>query len=279
MTTELAKPRTDRTIHRSFARDVVRPLNQLSQVQLETIRNIEHDEVSYPLFAVRVAATRPDRPTVFISGGVHGDEPAGVYAALDFLEHDAPRFRSDFNFLVLPCVNPSGYELDTLRSQSGANLNRLFDTKSLEPEIRAIEGWLKEEPERFLATFDLHETVPEYQGEGFTEHDNPHACYLYETVRDHKKRIGKQLINALSPSLEVCRWPTIYSDINSDGVISYPEANRNAVYAQETTFEAFLMHHKTNHAFTTETPTGWSFEKRIETHLCWIETALKLLKV
>jgi Zinc carboxypeptidase len=278
MTTEVAKARTDRTIHRSFNRDVGRPLIRLHQDQLETIGEIQHDEIKYPLYAVRIAATRRDRPTVFVSGGVHGDEPAGVYAALDFLEEIAPKFRSDFNFLVLPCVNPSGYEMDTLRSLSGANLNRQFDTKSIEPEIRVIEGWLIEQPCRFLVTFDFHETVPEYQGEGFTERDNPRACYLYETVHDHKKRIGKQLIKALPPTLEVCRWPTIYLDVNSDGVISYPEANRNSVYAQETTFEAFLLHHKTDHAFTTETPTGWSFEKRIETHLCWLETALRLLK-
>lgn len=278
MTTEIAKPGTDRTIHRSFARDIERPLNRLSQAQVEIIRHIEHDDASYPLFAVRIAATRPDRPTVFISGGVHGDEPAGVYAALDFLEEVAPQYRTYFNFLVIPCVNPSGYEMDTLRSLSGANLNRLFDTKSSEPEIRAVEGWLIEERSRFLVTFDLHETVPEYQGEGFTEQDNPHGCYLYETVRAHEKRIGKQLINALPPSFEVCRWPTIYLDVNSDGVISYPEANRNSVYAQETTFEAFLLHHKTDHAFTTETPTGWPFDMRIKTHLCWLETALQLLK-
>src|SRR3984885_1186380 len=194
MTTEIAKPRTDRTIHRWFARDVERPLNRLHNVELETIAYIEHDEHKYPMLAVRVTCSRPGRPTVFVSGGVHGDEPAGVYAAIDFLEDVAPKFRSDFNFLVLPCVNPSGYEMDTLQSLSGANLNRVFDRNSRQPEIGAIEDWLKENNVRFLVTFDLHETVPEYRGETFTEKDNPHSCYFYETILDHERRIGRQLI-------------------------------------------------------------------------------------
>jgi Succinylglutamate desuccinylase / Aspartoacylase family len=278
MSTNVATASTDRTIHRSFARDVVRPLNDLPNAEIETIARIEYDDRSYPLFVIKSVVSLSDRPTVLVSGGVHGDEPAGVYAALDFVEHLMPRFRFDFNFFVLPCANPSGFEMDTLQSLSGANLNRLFDTGSAEPEIRGIEDWLMKEPARFLATFDLHETVPEFSGEGFTARDNPHACYLYETVRGRKKRFGKQLIESLPPSFDVCRWSTIYADINSDGVISYPEANRNLVYAQETTFEAFLMHHKTDHAFTTETPTGWSIEKRVQAQLQWLETALRILK-
>ncbi len=278
MATEIAKPGTDRTIHRWFARDVERRLNHLCNVELETIAYIEHEQRRYPLIAVRARCSQADRPTVFISGGVHGDEPAGVYAAIEFLEDIAPQFHSCFNFLVLPCVNPSGYEMDTLQSLSGANLNRSFDQDSSEPEIRAIEDWLIENRARFLVTFDLHETVPEYRGEGFTEKDNPHSCYMYETILDHKRRIGKELIEALPERLEVCRRKEIYLDDNSNGVIYYPEANHNLVYAKKTTFEAFLLHHKTDHAFTTETPTGWSFEKRVETHRIWLEAALGILK-
>jgi hypothetical protein len=278
MITKTENARAERTIHRSYARDVERPLAALRDFQAETLCHIEHGAQTYPLFLVRSTAAGTTRPTIFISGGVHGDEPAGVYAAIDFLEDIAPRYRREFNFTVLPCANPSGFELNTLRSISGANLNRLFGTDSSEPEIRAIEEWLTDESHRFLVTFDLHETVPEYEGEGFTPQDNPRACYLYETARNGETRIGKQLIDALPQSVEVCRWPKVYLDVNSEGVISYPEACGNPVYAQETTFEAYLMRHNTNHAFTTETPTGWPLEKRIQIQLCWLETALELLK-
>jgi hypothetical protein len=216
---------------------------------------------------------------VLISAGVHGDEPAGVHAAMDFLRDVAPMFADDFRFVVLPCVNPSGYEANTLETMSGLNLNRSFKPDTTAHEARALEAWLSGVRDTFCVTFDLHEVQPYYQGEGFVECDNPEGTYLYETVSNPSQRIGRELIAALREGVEVCRWPTIYHDINDGGVISYPEACRNAIYAEKTTLEAYLNGRFTDHSFTTETPTIWGLDERIMTHLTYLITALRLIRI
>jgi hypothetical protein len=226
---------------------------------------------------VRSARWSVGRPAVLISGGVHGDEPAGVHAALAFLADDQREFDDVLQFAVFPCVNPSGFDADTLETASGANLNRLFGVNSSQPEIRAIEGWLRAQGQRFPMTFDLHEVPPDYVGEGFVRKDNPRAAYLYETVTDGSQRVGRLMINALPSTRAVCDWPTIYDDINQAGVVSYPEGGRNKIYAEGTSFDSFLSRQYTGHSFTLETPTGWSLADRVDTHLTFVKTALRNL--
>lgn len=124
-------------------------------------------------------------------------------------------------------------------------------------------------------TFDLHEVRPDYVGEGFVQKDNPRAAYLYETVNDDSKRIGRLMIDTLPPGRQVCDWPTIYDDINNAGVISYPEGCRNKIYAEATSFDSFLSNRYTGHSFTLETPTRWSLRDRVDTHLTFLKTALR----
>ena len=257
-----------------FAQVVEAKLGQLPRYRVEQIASVSYGDASWPILCVRSARWEANRPTVLISGGVHGDEPAGVHAALAFLADGQREFDDAFQFVVFPCVNPSGFDADTLETASGANLNRLFGVNSTQPEVRAIENWLSLRALRFRMTFDLHEVSPDYVGEGFVQKDNPRAAYLYETVTDGSERVGRLMIDALPSSRLVCDWPTIYDDINRAGVISYPEACRNKIYAEGTSFDAFLSKRYTGHSFTPETPTGWSLSDRVDTHLTFLKVAL-----
>lgn len=265
-------------IHRSFWRDVERVIAALPNVHVQQLGDVTHGLHRYPLLCVESdspADRDKDRIPVLISGGVHGNEPAGVYAALEFLRDFAPGLSRHYRFIVLPCVNPSGYEADTLESMSGANLNRCFGCGSAEPEVRIIETWLAEIGVRFRVTFDLHEAPPSYVGEGFVESDNPTGTWLYETVIDGSPRLGRQMIDALPDGTEVCTWPRVYEDINDGGVVAYPDACRNAIYAQATSLDSFLNGRWTGHSFTSETPTDWPMQRRIQTHLIYLSTALQ----
>lgn len=260
---------------RRFARDVERRVARLKDHCVEEIATLTYDRASWPLFCVRSPILAADCPTVLISGGVHGDEPAGVHATLAFLAEGQREFREALQFVVFPCVNPSGFEAETLETQSGANLNRLFGIGSSQPEVRAIENWLAAHALRFRMTFDLHEVRPDYVGEGFSAEDNPRATYLYETVTDDSERIGRAMIEALPPGRPVCHWPTIYDDINDRGLISYPQSCRNPIYAEGTSFDSFLSRYYTGHSFTLETPTEWPLTDRVDTHLTFLKTALR----
>jgi hypothetical protein len=258
-----------------LVREIESSLERLDGAIVESVGVITHDEGSWPMLCARSAPWDRTRPTVLISGGVHGDEPAGVHAALAFLAEGQREFRNALQFVIFPCVNPSGFEAGTLETRSGANLNRLFGLGSIEPEVRAIEDWLEESALQFRMTFDLHEVRPDYVGEGFSEKDNPRGAYLYEFARDGSERVGRAMIDGLPPDRTVCDWPTIYNDVNRGGVITYPDDRRNAIFAKGTSLDAYLNERYAKHSFTLETPTGWPLRDRIDTHVSFLRTALR----
>jgi len=256
-------------------RDIEAELARLDDVAVEEIANISYGSNRWPILCVRSIPWDARRPTVLLSGGIHGDEPAGVYAALAFLAEPRREFADQLQFVVFPCVNPSGFEAGSLGTRSGANVNRLFGADTPQPENRAIEEWLRTCGICFRMTFDLHEARPDYVGEGFSEKDNPRGAYLYEFVRNRSDRLGRLMIDALPPDRPICDSPTIYNDINHHGVITYPDDCRNEIFAEGTSFDAYLFQHHTDHAFTLETPTGWPLLIRIDTHLRFLSTALR----
>ena len=78
---------------------------------------------------------------IAIFAGIHGDEPTGVEALVDFLqalEANPFLFRA-YRIHIYPLCNPTGYEDGTRQSRSGKDLNREFWRGSAEPEVELIE--------------------------------------------------------------------------------------------------------------------------------------------
>lgn len=74
----------------------------------------------------------PGRPAVVVLGGVHGDEPKGVYVArklIALLEAD-PEAGGAVAWVIVPVVNPDGYERRKRRNANRVDVNRNFSTKN-----------------------------------------------------------------------------------------------------------------------------------------------------
>jgi hypothetical protein len=234
----------------------------------------------YPLFLIQALTPGPGHvENIFLSGGVHADEEAGIHTVLEFFEEFQKHTQQHPNrrFYGIPCINPSGFEDGTLETR-GRNLNRLFGVK-IKPETEIVTdtlGWLNQQ---FLFSIDFHETDPSWQGDGMDKPEQfPTETWIYETQRDKSRRIGPKMIAELPPDTPVCQWPEIYGDTNINGVISYPEGCGNPKYAEPTSLDAYLQVYYTNHSFTTETPKGWPLEKRVATHLSYLQSALRHIK-
>ncbi len=93
--------------------DLTRRLGAVSSypdVRMETLGEFTTAGQKYPLYLMHLGKPGPGKLGVTISAGMHGDEPAGVEAALKFLEMHAENspLLSRFDFIVFPCDNPSG---------------------------------------------------------------------------------------------------------------------------------------------------------------------------
>jgi murein peptide amidase A len=100
------------------------------------------------------------RKSIYLSSGMHGDEPAPPLAILNlFWQHQWP---SDWNIYICPCLNPRGFRVNQRVNPDGIDLNRDYrDSKS--KEIRAHVAWLEKQPS-FSVTASLHE---DWEASGF----------------------------------------------------------------------------------------------------------------
>tara|TARA_B110000503_G_scaffold105593_1_gene157575 strand:- start:158 stop:1081 length:924 start_codon:yes stop_codon:yes gene_type:complete len=113
----------------------------------------------YPLMGFISADWQHDRPTILITGGVHGYETSGVQGAMRFLIAHADEHSQDFNFAIAPCISPWGYETINRWNASAIDPNRSFVEGSSCDESAKLMAWVASLPGEILAHFDLHETT------------------------------------------------------------------------------------------------------------------------
>ena len=97
-----------------------------------------------------------DTIRIGLFGGIHGDEPEGVYALgrfLSLLERE-PDLAKGYGLFIYPVCNPTGFEDRTRHSRSGKDLNREFWRGSREPEVKLLESELL--AHRFHGIISLH---------------------------------------------------------------------------------------------------------------------------
>jgi len=122
---------------------------------------------SFPLVAMTRRTGGP-RPRIYLSAGIHGDEPAPPLALLSLIE--AGEFDARATWFIGPLLNREGIARGTRENASGTDLNR--DYRHLESaEVRSHVRWLERQP-----NFDLAVCVHEdWESTGF---------YLYQVMPD-----------------------------------------------------------------------------------------------
>ncbi len=91
-----------------------------------------------------------------IFAGIHGDEPAGAYAAVKLLQllEQNPQLAQGYCLMVYPVCNPFGFEQEVRESRNGNDLNRAFWQGSTEPEVQWLENELR--TRNFHGLISLH---------------------------------------------------------------------------------------------------------------------------
>lgn len=135
-----------------------------------------------------IACERPaDGPRVYLSAGIHGDEPAGPLALLELLRSDA--LAPDVHWMLCPAINPHGLSTGSRENADGIDLNRDYWRRASR-EVSAHAAWLESRPTPDLF-ISLHE---DWETSGF---------YLYEInlLADHPPRV-RRVLDAVRPWFE-----------------------------------------------------------------------------
>ena len=210
-----------------------------------------------PLFALTRRTPGP-RPRIYVSAGIHGDEPAPPLALLEMLE--AGVFDTRAVWFLCPLLNPAGLARGTRENAAGLDLNR--DYKDLlSVEIAAHAAWLQRQP-NFDLTLCLHE---DWESKGF---------YLYELNPSGRSSLAELMINNVAKICPIETAPVIDGRaVAAPGIIrpvSDPLMRENWPEA------IYLRAHHTTLGYTLETPSAFPIAQRIAAHRAAVEAALRL---
>src|ERR1035437_9056867 len=142
-------PPAPRRQRRSIS-ELLAPLEEIAKTSPNLVANhdarFEVDGESYVLPRYLFVGPRGgDTPIrIGIFAGIHGDEPEGVHALVQFIKllEAKPELAAGYYLSFYPVCNPTGFEDATRHSRGGKDLNREFWRNSTEPEVRLLQAEL-----------------------------------------------------------------------------------------------------------------------------------------
>ena len=209
----------------------------------------------HPLLAVTKRTPGP-RPRIYLSAGIHGDEPAGPLTLVSLMERGVFDQRADW--FLCPLLNPIGFVHRTRENADGVDLNR--DYRALKSaEIQAHARWLKVQP-----NFDLALCVHEdWEAKGY---------YLYELNPMAKLSLARPVMDAVAA---VC--PIETATVIDGREISEPGIIRpisDPLLRELWPESIYLRAHHTRLSYTLESPSAFPIVERVAAHSRAIEAAI-----
>ena len=195
-------------------------------------------------------------PSIYLSAGIHGDEPASTEGLLIWAQKNVALLRR-LNVLIFPCLNPWGLTSNCRLNADGRDLNRSFNSDAI-PQITAQKRVMGKR--RFDLALNLHE---DYDAIGL---------YAYE-VPGQKTHWGEKILKAAARHLPIDTRRNIEGRAASGGVV------RRSIKLDVMPDwpEAFVLHLVHSHrVFTFETPSEFHLDDRVLAQVAIISEGVKL---
>jgi hypothetical protein len=196
------------------------------------------------LWAFHRPVSHPRR-RIYVSAGMHGDEPAGPLAVLRLLEEN--EWPPDTEVWLLPCLNPTGFPLNSRANRNKADLNREYH-RLIEPEVAAHISWLERQP-KFDVTLCLHE---DWESHGF---------YLYELNPDGLPSFAEWMIEVVGKVCPIDLSHEIEGRPAQGGIIR-PSVDLKTRPQWPEAF--YLLQYKTRLSYTLESPSDFPLQPRVD---------------
>jgi protein MpaA len=200
-----------------------------------------------------VAQGRPFR--VYLSAGIHGDEPAGPLAVRRLIEQN--EWPGNAEIWLCPCLNPGGIGLNRRENPEGTDLNRQYLQPKATETIAHI-AWLQKQPS-FDLCLCLHE---DWEAHGF---------YIYELSLDETWRLAEGIIARVAEVCPIDPSEIIEGRPASAGIIRPSVDPRTRPQWPES---FYLLTHKTRLSYTFEAPSDFPIPARVAALVTGVHAAL-----
>ena len=199
------------------------------------------------------------QPLVYISTGMHGDEPAGPLALLELLRGGL--LERELSFCICPLLNPSGLAAGTRENAQAfgeLDLNRDY----LKRESKEVSGhvkWLEQfHPELFISLHEDWESRGFYYYEINTAADDPQR---YAAMAGEISKVMPMEAERRIDDHEVREPGWIFHEAVADVVGCWPEA----IYVANSGCPL---------SFTFESPSALAMEQRVAAQVAAVNAAL-----
>ena len=237
-------------------RAVLREIETAAQTHGWTVE-VFHEAGEFKWLALHHAPLRTPHSAlrIYLSTGIHGDEPAGPLAALRLIQEN--RWPENAELFLVPCLNPVGFILNRRENAAGIDLNRDYrNAKSA--EARAHIAWLERQP-----AFDLYLCLHEdWESHGF---------YLYEQNPDNKISVAEKIIAAVQPVCPVDLSENIEGRPAQGGII---RPILNPLERPDWPEALYLISHKSRQGYTLEAPSDFPLATRVKALVAAVNAAL-----
>jgi len=193
---------------------------------------------------------------IYLSAGIHGDEPAGTEGLLRWAEANVGILKR-IPCLIFPCLNPWGLIHNNRLDEAGRDLNRTFHHDEV-PQIQALKALIR--PYRFALSMTLHE---DYDGQGL---------YIYEVERA-TPFWGEALLDIARPLMPIEGRTTIDGRrASAAGLVRRKVNARRFPMIPEA---VYLHQHHSRRTFTIETPSEFALDARVQVHITLLQECVR----
>jgi protein MpaA len=235
------------------------------QLTLTTIGEVVYGEYRAPVWAVSFTPSEEPKHKVLLTGGVHGDEPAGVEIMVQMIDTLAenPQKYENVYFDIVPIVNPWGWSHDIRFDRDGRDVNRDFASFTSQEAVIITEFTAGK---KYDLIVDHHECV---DGTGF---------FMYQ-LANPSQSISRKVIKAVRdqgyPIEQDVRMIILKTE---DGLIDAPMWTLWFVrLANRLSMTNYFRLNNNDMVYLIETPTSLSWDSRLTMHKIALDTFLNSL--
>ena len=191
---------------------------------------------------------------VFLSGGIHGNEPGGVETLARFIESLArdPALYGNVSFEIVPLTNPWGWAHDVRYNRDGIDINRDLAPQRSQ-EARIVAGYLKEN------RYDLM----------IDDHEDPSASgfYMYQYAMPSQALSRKVIAAVRAGGLPIEQNVNMVILKTEDGLIDAPMWGLWYMRATgQIGVPNYSRLYNSDNVYTVETATCLNYEERLSAH-------------
>jgi hypothetical protein len=209
-----------------------------------------------PVYSVRTRKLPPEG-TIYLSAGIHGDEPASTEGLITWAEKNI-RLLKRRPFFIIPCINPWGLVNNYRMDSQGRDLNRNFQNDAI-PQLAALKRAAA--GRKYALAMMLHE---DYDAQGL---------YIYEFV-NATPYWGEAMLKAASLFIPADKRKIIEHRKACNGLVRRKLDMK--LFKKIGLPEALYFHLQgCPRVFTVETPSEYSLDRRVRAHAAIIAECVR----